>query len=385
MPLKGRRLFTFRFLWHADKMRLPYRFIIADGQVNEAAARYLENSRQTFPNLDIEYIRYPDDTSYSRYFAKMSDAMQRVRTPYVMHADNDDFLGFNGIERALDFLDTHADYVCARGHQITFSVYSKMGGSPGSISGTFNKLYWDNDFTDIDAPSAAERLRQGGLCHRLYYAIYRGATLACIWQEIVEIDFSDLMLHEDFFALRVLTLGKACIKTEAVSYYSQAATGISYQPLRDWASHLLRSRFTSEAHAVIERVASAVVNADGTKASVIAEDVRTILTNRYRNFLMGNYGLPARIKRKVREEWPRLANYLQTRPRFSVRRERAAIFSQLKKAGATQEGLIRVREELNAVESALSPEAFAQYTEPFLSMTDAPDFEANSRIRNHEG
>jgi glycosyltransferase domain-containing protein len=371
MPLKGRRLFTFRFLWHANKMRLPYRFLIADGQVNEAAARRLQNSREVFPNLDIEYIRYPDDTDYSRYFAKMSDAMQRVRTPYVMHADNDDFLGFNGIERALDFLDAHADYVCARGHQITFSVFSGIGGSPGSISGSFNKLYWDNDFTNIDAASATERLQQGGLCHRLYYAIYRSETLARIWQEIVEIDFSDLMLHEDFFALRVLTLGKACIKTEAVSYYSQAATGISYQPLRDWASHLLRSRFTSEALAVIERIAAAAADGDGAKASAVAEHVRTILTNRYRNFLMGNYGLPARVKRKVRERWPRLANCLQTRPRFSVGRERATILSQLEKAGASPGDLKCVITELAEIKAALSPETLAEYADPFLPMAYA--------------
>jgi glycosyltransferase domain-containing protein len=371
MPLKGRRLFTFRFLWHANKMRLPYRFLFADGQVNEAAARRLENSREAFPNLDIEYVRYPNDADYSRYFTKMSDAMQRVRTPYVMHADNDDFLGFNGIERALDFLDTHDDYVCARGHQVTFSVYSKIGGSPGSISGTFNKLNSDNDFTDMDATSAAERLRQGGLCHRLYYAVYRSAALARIWREIVEIDFSDLMLHEDFFALRALTLGKACIKAEAVSYYSQAATGISYQPLGDWASHLLRSRFTTEAHAVIGRVASAVADADGTKASTVAEEVRKILTDRYRSFLMGNYGLPARVKRKVRETWPRLANYLQTRPRFSVGRERATILSQLEKAGASPGDLKCVITELAEIKAALSPETLAEYADPFLPMVYA--------------
>ena len=66
MPLKGRRLFTFRFLRYADALRMPYRFIVADGQVNEAAARHLENSRETFPNLDIEYIRYPDDTGFGQ-------------------------------------------------------------------------------------------------------------------------------------------------------------------------------------------------------------------------------------------------------------------------------------------------------------------------------
>jgi hypothetical protein len=202
----------------------------------------------------------------------------------------------------------------------------------------------------------------------MYYAVYRSADLARIWREIVEIDFSDLMLHEDFFALRVLTLGNTRINTETVSYYSQAATGISYQPLRDWAAHLLRSRFTSDAHAAIERIASAVADADGVGASAIADHVRTILTDRYRSFLMGNYGVPARIKRAMRTKWPRLANGLQTRPRFSVGREQTAILSQLEQAGATREELQCVLEELSAIKSALSPESLADYAGPFLPM-----------------
>src|SRR5262249_22278083 len=145
---------------------------------------------------------------------------------------------------------------------------------------------------------------------------------------------SDLMLHEDFFALRVLTLGKVRANPETVSYYSQAGTGISYQPLRDWASHLLRSRFTSDAHVAIERIAAAAGATDGVSAGAIAEHVRTILTDRYRNFLIGNYGLSARLKRAIRQKWPLLATCLQTRPRFSTDREQAAILSKLKEAGA---------------------------------------------------
>jgi glycosyltransferase domain-containing protein len=371
MPMKGRHLFTFRFLWHANKARLPYRFLLADGLVNEAVARRLEDSRKEFQELDIEYVRYPDDTDYSRYFAKMSDAMQRVRTPYVMLADNDDFLGFNGIERALDFLDTHEDYISARGHQVGFSIYSGIGALPGGICGKFNQFYMDSDFKDVDAPAVAERLREGGLCHRLHYAIYRTAAPVCILREVAEINFSDLMLYEDFFALRALTLGKAHINNETISYYSQAGTGVSYQPLRDWARHLLRSRFTSDAHAVVERISLVVADADGADAATIAEEVRAILECRYGKFLSVNYGLPEQIKSTMRRKWPRLTNYLQTRPRFSVSREREAIFSKLKNVGASPEDLRRIRGELAEIACVLSPAIFADYAGPFLPIAQA--------------
>gem|GEM_PF-3008311 len=385
MPLKGRDVFTFRFLWHANKMRLPYRILIADGEVNPAVARRLENSRAEFPALHIEHIRHPDDTGLTGFFTRMSDALARVQTPYAMVAANDDFLGPAGIERALDFLDENTDYICARGHHLTFSVYAGLHNSYGGIRGKLNRLYLHGDVTDVTADTAAERVRQGGMCSAVYYAVFRTEALLTIWRDIAEIDFTDLMLHESFFALKTVTLGKVHTDRTAITYYGQAETGISYQPTRDWAKHLLRSRFTSDAHALIKHIAVSAANGD-SEASVIAEEVREMLTADFRSFLTTNYGLPARIKRGMHQKWPRLVRRLRSRPRFfSVRRERAAVLSQLKKAGATQKDLLRVRQELNVVESALSPEAFAEYTAPFLSMPDAPDFEANSRIKNPEG
>ncbi len=102
MPLRGRPLFTLRFLWQANAARLPYRFIIADGEVDPALARLLEVSPAFFRPY-IEYIHYADDTDFGRFFAKLTDALGRVKTPYAMVADNDDFLLLAGLERSLDF------------------------------------------------------------------------------------------------------------------------------------------------------------------------------------------------------------------------------------------------------------------------------------------
>ena len=103
LPLKGRYLFTLRFLWHANRARLPYPIVIADGQVRPALAKILENSREHFANLDVTYLRYPDDIDYHSYLFKMVDALRRVKTPYAMLADNDDFIARAGTERSLEF------------------------------------------------------------------------------------------------------------------------------------------------------------------------------------------------------------------------------------------------------------------------------------------
>ena len=371
LPLKGRHLFTLRFLWHANKARLPYRLLIADGQVDEAVASYLENSCDIFPNLDIEYVRYPNDSDYSRFFAKMSDALSRVRTPYAMMADNDDFLGIQGIEQALDFLDANADYVCACGRAAAFSVYAALGNPDGGVRGRLNRLYIASNPKDVAAPMAAERLRQGGVYALVYYAVYRTEAVATIWRETAEIDFSDLMLHENFHALRTLTLGKVRSNKAAINHFAQIGTSLSVQPSRNWVRDLLRSRFTVDAHAVVDRVAAAAVTGDGAEAATIAEDVRNIIEQYFREFLSTNFGLVTAIKRYLRKKWPRLVTALQNRPHFFVGRQRSAVLSQLAMDGASEDYLARSRGELADIEDALSPAAFASFAGPFLQVARA--------------
>src|SRR5580704_15823431 len=138
LPLKGRYLFTLRFLWYANSVKLPYRFILADGQAHPALGGILEHSRRFFPSLDIEYIAYPDDTNFAQFFKKMSDAVHRVRTPYAMVVDNDDFPVRTGIDRSVDFLDTHPDYICCGGGLAGFSVYSGLHDPNNGLTGQIN-------------------------------------------------------------------------------------------------------------------------------------------------------------------------------------------------------------------------------------------------------
>jgi glycosyltransferase domain-containing protein len=369
LPLRGRHLFTLRFLWYADKLRLPYRILIADGQVNEAVARHIENSRTFFPNLDIEYVRYPDDTGYARYFAKMADVMTRVRTPYAMLADNDDFLGTNGIEQALDFLEANPDYIAARGHPIAFQAYSGLGAPGSGVYGRINRLRMTYRSEDVSQPAVFERLCHGGHSLLIYYSVYRTEALAMLWREDSEIDFSDLMLHEQYHAMRTLTLGK--VRTmPTISYFSQIGTSTSSDPMRDWASHLLRSHFTADVHDMVKRVASAAADAGADEAKT-AEEVRSQVETYIRQFLWSNYGLIMQIKRFIRRNWPALVTFVQTRPRFFVWRERDTVLAKLMAAGATDEDLKRTRRDLAAVESALSRQSFLQFAAPFVSVARA--------------
>jgi glycosyltransferase domain-containing protein len=373
LPLKGRYLYTLRTLWHANKLSVPHRFLFADGQVKDDVALYLENSSTHFPALDVEYIRYPNDSSLSRYFTKVADMLCRVRTPYAMLLDNDDFVGLDAAQWAVDFLDSNPDYVCARGWMTAFAVQSGAGNRYGGLFGKVSHIHSQYITEEGSAPAAADRLRQSNLDLGIYNAVYRTEALATIAREAAEIDFSDLMLHESFYALRAPTLGKIRINPTVVSYYRQVGSSITYRSGRDWARELLCSRFTVDAQALVERVSSAAAATDGADPAPIAEIVRTIIEDYFRWFLWTNYGFSVGLKKHLHKNWPHLAALLQNGSRLFVRRGYSALLSRLARAGASRDDIRRSRAELGAIEGALSQNAFAEYAAPFVAVARADD------------
>ncbi len=365
LPLKGRYLFTLRFLWHADRARLPYRFLIADGQVHPQLAAILENAQTAFPNLDIDYVRYPNDVDFSRYFAKMADALARVRTPYAMLADNDDFIALGGTERSLDFLDARPDYVCCGGGLAGFSVYAGLHDANNGLTGRLNRYayrYTIHDRSaDFASPSAVERLRAGSRNWWSYYAVYRTEALSTICREIVEIDFSDLQLHEFFCAMRTMTLGKARSDGASIAYLRQYGTSLQSAYKKDWVHHLLRSRFTSDFSAMIARISDTAAAADGVDAADVAEMLRGICETWLREFLRVYYGEVQGLKQLVRERAPALMNWLKKRRRAFVGRERAALFARLAADGASPAYLKQFEAELALIEDVLTGEAFPSF------------------------
>ena len=195
LPLKGRHLFTLRFLWHANRARLPFRFLVADGEVHPVLAKLLEIPRLSFPDLDLEYIRYPDDVDFKHYYAKMADVFQRVRTPYVKIADNDDFLASAGLECCLDFLDAHPDYVCCSGGIGGFSLRASPRDSGELVIGALNRLAYHcsphDRAVDLNSPSATERVVAGLRNTWNFYAVFRAPAFALMWKEAREIDLTN--------------------------------------------------------------------------------------------------------------------------------------------------------------------------------------------------
>lgn len=363
LPLKGRPLFTLRFLWHANRARMPFRFLIADGEVRPPLAEMLENSREQFPHLDIEYVRYPDDSNWSRYFEKMHDALRRVRTPYVMLADNDDFLAPAGIERCMEFLDSHPDYVCCAGGIAGFSLYAPLRAPPGKLLGSLNRLTYsyapDSSPEEVRSDDVRARVQSGFNCYWFFYSVYRPRALELVWKEIVETGFSNFHALELYSTLRTLTLGKARQDQTVTSYFKQSDAGAGWHwatseaaPSASFVYHLLRSRFSADFSAMIDRLSRAVAEADGGDAGESTEQLRLFAEQFVDQIIRNHYGLTNQVRQRLRRFAPGFTEWLKTRYRPSVVLEKRALRDRMRKNGAGPQYLAEFSAELARVEDA---------------------------------
>jgi glycosyltransferase domain-containing protein len=383
VPLKGRYLFTLRFLWHANKARLPYQFLIADGEVHPELAKLLENSQKTFPALDLEYIRYRDDIDLKRYYIKMADVFERVRTPYVKIADNDDFLAPAGLECCLDFLDAHPDYVCCSGGIGGFSVRASPRGSRELVVGPVNKLAYccgrHDRAIDLNSPSATERV-VGGLRNTWnFYAVFRTPALALMWKEAREIELTNTQLHERFMTMRTLTLGKARCDASFFSYWRQYWTSLQLHwtssqaaVRRDFVYYLLRSRFTEDVTNVLNRISHRLAELDCGSPDEIAEHLRGPLERWVRELVKHDFGAYATLRRHLRSHVPWLVAWLKRRRRVRLVLERRNIFARLRADGATSEYVAKFKDELAQIENVLTGHEFGEFLRQHMPALQTP-------------
>lgn len=333
LTIKGRHLHTLRWLWHANRIRLPFHVIVADGEVHPTIDRLISDPT-TFPDLSYEYHRY-EDRSLKDYYAKIADALAKVKTPYVMMSDNDDFLMPFGIGKTLAFLEAAPEYVCAGGGIPGFSLADRSHKIPG-VAGSFGRIsyrYISNGWyhcRDIDSPLASDRvLEEIRNPLAVHYNVYRTRERKEIADDVVAINPS-LILCEMFGAMRTMTLGKVKSDPSYFIYFRQQASSQMLGYSKDLVDDILYSNLSEgfrQASAKITNEVSYIEEIDPQRLkdqvySAYADQLRMRLVNtmlRYRfprlfavkQFLHGlpRPSLPARLQRRMalRKLWQRLA------------------------------------------------------------------------------
>lgn len=283
LTLKGRDFFTLRWMYYANKLKLPYHIYIADGEVNPEIKKILE-SKELFPHLSYEYHKY-NDLSLPDFYFKVFDSLQKIKTRYVQMCDNDDFVLKTGINLSLKFLDQNNDFVCAQGNVAGLLInknktYSNLYGKISKITPQYSKSYMPASFlSNIALERTLEIIED---YRSLYYAIFQTNVLKKITQEIVDSSFSHTGIHERFIAYRAASFGKIKIEHSYTSYLRQYGTSNRVENPYDWVDQLIDSNFTKDHTFMINHLCTFLSR---NESEEIGLDIKMDLINAYKNSL----------------------------------------------------------------------------------------------------
>lgn len=306
LTLKGRHLHTLRWMWHANRLRLPFKVIVADGDVHPAVDKVLSNP-SLFPHLEYQYRRYCD-RSFSDFYKKCAEAIQQVQTKYVMMSDNDDFVISTGVRECIGFLENSPGFACAGGQIPGFSVKTDQG-MPNLVLGRMadKRFGYPEPPHDNSFPSVADRVFEEIDHHQVvYYNVYRTQYLRTIYEEIVRHDFSDLTVHEYYCALRTVTLGNVRMDPSVICYLRQAGTSSISTYWVDWVHHLLRSKVPQDFRSMAAAIADTVASQGGGDSAEFAERILNAFAWKLRHMLahsMLRHRFPALYALKQNLTW----------------------------------------------------------------------------------
>lgn len=376
LTLKGRHLHTLRWLWHANRIRLPFHVVIADGEVHPAIDRLLSNPL-TFPDLSYEYHRYEDRTLRD-YYCKIADALGKVRTPYVMMMDNDDFPMPFGIGKAISFLESAPDYVCAGGGIPGFTLGAAENEIP-DVTGPLKRVcyrYISNEWyrcRDVDSSSASQRvLEEIRNPLSVHYSVYRTRERAIIADEIAAVS-PCLILVEMCAAMLTMALGKVKSDPSYFIYFRQQETSQLLGYSNDLIDDILYSNFVDDFKIMVAKVTQEAAEADACQPDWIEDQIHQAYADHLRTMLANTllrYRFPRLFAaRQVLRAIPRLGLPAELRRKLDWVR----IWQRLASDGAGEDSIEVHRAEMLSIVATLEEDLFSRFV-----ASSAPELMASS-------
>ena len=215
LTIKGRPDFTLRWMRYMNALKCGYKILIADGGNDESLQKILEN-KDNYPKINYEYVRYPYDSSLKIYYNKLCNITDKVLTPYVLFADNDDFIILDKIDQYLDFLDKNSDYVCCGGSSATLSIYSSRNEIINSSGGKYFDIRFDElQLSSIENTNGVDRVNdffklvESDRLWFIWYDIQRTSQVKISNKYIENYFFKDVVSLEIYKITSLLLLGKS--------------------------------------------------------------------------------------------------------------------------------------------------------------------------------
>jgi len=266
LALKDRVPFTHRWLAFA-RAHLPFKILIADGGSDDTVAALVAERKSQ--GLDVEYVRYPFDGSYTDFYAKLADALSRVTTPFVVMADNDDLFIPHGLESAVEFMLAHPDHVACGGQCALFWV-AGSGTSMAADRTYGNDIVWKGSsqlFSDVADSSKRRLLERSQGANDVFYAVHRTDLLHRHFEAVRDCGPRDLFLMEELVMFLTAIAGKTRqLDTLYIARQQDSpgsSAGAHQAQFGDWYDRMLVPTWSEDFTRVADCAAAALSRADG--------------------------------------------------------------------------------------------------------------------------
>lgn len=207
LTLKDRASFTYRWMKWMNEVGCPYLILIADGGLDKEIEQHLERY-ENYPSLNYRYIKYPYDNSYNDYYEKISSVINMVETPYLILADNDDFLFPDKFSAHLNFMENNKDYSVCVPRVLRFKIFQSNNLSQiyGDKCEFRTSYFASNNETEL----AIDRFKHAfyDYSSNIWYGILKADTAKTIFSDAKKIAFKDLVLMEYFVIASLAIRGK---------------------------------------------------------------------------------------------------------------------------------------------------------------------------------
>ncbi len=259
VTLKDRSEFSKRLYEYLAAINYPFPVLFADGSLSNENEQFFE-SLGNEKKIDFTYIRYSKDSTLQDYYKKCADAVSRIKTPYVMMADNDDFPCVVGQKATIDFLENHPEYIGCNGEIGGFII----GGAFPQKSGGKNIFHLSRYSIEMDRQVLLNHDRAVDRIHSylenfysLFYSTFRTSALKKTLKKIHELDFSELGIHELFLSYYQLAQGKVH-SIPVTTYIRQQGSSQSARFQKDWFDRVFYTEWLKDFKTCISVVAEEI-------------------------------------------------------------------------------------------------------------------------------
>lgn len=213
LTLKDRTPFTYRWMKYMNDIICPYPILIADGGEDRLIEAHLENI-ENYPNLNYTYIRYPYDIDLGAFYKKFVDVINRVETPYLLFADNDDFYLLDNIMSFINFLDENLDFVSCGGQNISLRLLTdknEIVNNPNAKKYMATSANLDRTVTSDSGPERISYFMKNVERYNLwgsYYMIHRTSAVMKSVDFLKDYEFKEIVAFEIHVHMSLLLIGK---------------------------------------------------------------------------------------------------------------------------------------------------------------------------------